>query len=111
AGCGARSAVEDDRQDAATAVVQLPEACNGLDDDLDGSVDEDFRDGIGRYVADDHCGGCDTRCRPRNPNELAVACALIDDAPSCVATSCAEGFARSSTGRCVPAWDSLCLDC
>ena len=38
------------------------ELCNGLDDDRDGSIDEDFRDGDGRYVHAAHCGACGRAC-------------------------------------------------
>ena len=38
-----------------------PEACNYLDDDCDGSTDEDFTV-LGRYVANTACGNCFTDC-------------------------------------------------
>ena len=111
AACGSRTALEDDEFDATAGPVPMTEACNGLDDDLDGMVDEDFRDDTGRYVHDDHCGVCDAACDPRDPNELSVACALVDETPACVATECAEGYAPTTAGRCAPAWDRLCLPC
>ncbi len=98
AACGSRTGTLDDDFDATPGPEPSDEVCNGLDDDLDGSVDEDFRDEIGRYVGDDNCGGCDVRCMPLDPNELSVACALIDETPICAATACAPGFALSSSG-------------
>lgn len=111
AGCGARTPVDDDFFDGAVGPTPQPETCNGLDDDLDTGVDEDFRDALGRYVHDEHCGACDAPCRPLNPNELAVTCTLIEESPVCAATACAAGYGVSSAGRCIPAWDRLCLPC
>jgi len=107
----ARTGLIDDDFDAAARPVPQPETCNGLDDDLDEGVDEDWRDEIGRYVADEHCGGCGRACAPRGPAELEVACGILEETPLCVATLCAEGFAVSSAGRCIPAWERLCLPC
>jgi len=87
------------------------EVCNGLDDDLDGEVDEPFRDERGRYVGNDHCGACGASCAPMGMLELAADCTLLDESPVCAATRCVEGYGVSSTGRCVSAWDHLCLAC
>jgi hypothetical protein len=38
------------------------EACDGFDNDCDGSIDEDFRDGQGRYNQVANCGGCGISC-------------------------------------------------
>ncbi|MCA9616730.1 MAG: hypothetical protein KC586_28420, partial [Myxococcales bacterium] len=111
AACGARS-------DLARSVdadgLERPqpgeEVCSGIDEDLDGVVDEGFRDDEGRYVHPDHCGGCGMPCRPSGA-ALSVECTVIDGAPVCAATRCAEGFVPSTTGRCVPAFDRLCLPC
>ena len=80
----------------------------GLDRDL--FVDEDFRDENGRYVHPDHCGGCNMPCRPSG-RALTVTCALIEETPTCAALTCEPGFTPSSTGRCVPIYDRLCLPC
>jgi hypothetical protein len=88
-----------------------PETCNGLDDDIDIGVDEDFRDEVGRYVTDEHCGRCDAPCAPMNASELATMCTIIDETPVCAAIECAPGFAVSTAGRCIPAYEFLCLPC
>jgi hypothetical protein len=80
----------------------------GLDRDL--FVDEDFRDPLGRYVHDDHCGGCNMPCRAGG-NVLEAACTLIEETPVCAALRCAAGLAPSRTGRCVPIYERLCLAC
>ncbi len=87
------------------------EECNGVDDDLDGQIDEDFRDEVGRYVHPDHCGGCDARCRPSRPHETAAACTVVEETAVCAATACDAGYAPSRVGRCVPLFDHLCLPC
>ncbi len=110
-GCGARTATIDDAFEAGAHAVPHDEVCNGLDDDLDGTVDEDFRDDQGRYVNDDNCGRCGNPCRPTAPHEVAASCAVIEQTAVCAATACDPGFTPSTTGQCVPAWDCLCLTC
>lgn len=79
--------------------------------DLDIFVDEDFRDEAGRYVHNAHCGGCNIPCLPQSDAELQVACDVIEETAVCTALRCAAGFTVSSTGRCVPAFDRLCMEC
>jgi hypothetical protein len=111
AGCGARSGTLDDDFDATAGPRPQPELCNGLDDDLNGIVDDGFRDELGRYVMLEHCGACGQACPGTLPHALGVECELIEETPSCVAVECERGFARSTTGQCVPAYDRLCLSC
>ena len=87
------------------------EACNGLDDDRDGVVDEGFRDAEGRYVADDACGGCGLPCGSPSPGENGLTCRILEGEPRCVATRCWGGYAENAIGRCVPAFQTLCLPC
>lgn len=68
----------------------LDEACNETDDDCDDAVDEDFRDGEGRYVDVAHCGACASACVTPGPNMVA-SCDVIEGAPTCTVT-CEEGF-------------------
>ena len=79
--------------------------------DLDLRVDEDFRDSLGRYVVDAHCGACDQPCRPSRPHELETHCGLVAESPTCMATRCDPGYTPSRTGRCVPIHERLCLAC
>jgi len=50
------------RCDAVAGTAAPVEACNLLDDTCDGTTDEDFVDGDGRYVRDTACGNCFTDC-------------------------------------------------
>ena len=82
----------------ASAVVA--ERCNGLDDDGDGAVDEDFRDALGRYLHDAHCGACGRACdapmrerRARSAASCSTACRLRGDA------SARAGFGPTRGGR------------
>jgi hypothetical protein len=99
-----------DELDAAALPVTRPEACNGLDDDADDRVDETFRDKAGRYVSDDHCGGCGQDCGS-DGHVVAASCALVDETPTCVATACTKGFAPARSGGCTQVDTRLCLEC
>ncbi len=83
------------------------EVCNRLDDDLDGQVDEVFRDAQGRYTAFEHCGVCGASCEAAGK----AACGVVGEVARCVDTACEPGFALARDGHCVPAWDYLCLRC
>ncbi len=68
----------------------LDEVCNGTDDDCDGGVDEDFRDGAGLYIARLHCGACSTPCVEPGPNMVAT-CLAVSGVATCEVV-CEEGF-------------------
>jgi hypothetical protein len=110
--CGASTGLVENDVDGGDARTPEPETCNGVDDDLDGTVDEDFRDEAGRYVGDGHCGACGALCTPDVvPNATSVSCALLEGTPVCAAVECSTGTARSSTGKCVPIGTYACLPC
>ena len=70
----------------------IEEQCNQFDDDCDGATDEDFVDGSGRFVSDEHCGACDAACRA--PGEHMVARCVVpaaSDEPRCE-VECDAGF-------------------
>ncbi|MDW8361311.1 MAG: hypothetical protein RMK74_02825 [Myxococcales bacterium] len=111
AGCGARSAPWDRVRDGGDErPVAMPETCNGLDDDLDGLLDEEWRDALGRYVSVEACGGCGRPCVP-DAIVLETRCDLVDEVPVCVAELCAPGWVPAREGGCVPAARTLCLPC
>ncbi|NOY93275.1 MAG: hypothetical protein GXP55_18980, partial [Deltaproteobacteria bacterium] len=109
--CGGRTELNEDLDSSAPVLpIPRPEVCNGLDDNLDTAVDEDFRDEQGRYVDDANCGGCGRACAP-GPHALDAVCAVLAETPTCVATACEPGFALSAGGDCVDPFDHLCLPC
>lgn len=111
AACGGRTDLRDsvDAQ-GLDAPRPGPEVCNGTDDDLDGSVDEDFRDDVGRYVGLAHCGGCNAACS-NVPGAIAVDCLVLEETPVCGATACVPGQGPTASGGCAPLFDRLCLPC
>jgi hypothetical protein len=106
--CG-RTPLPIEQSDTDAAVAD--ERCNGLDDDQDKKVDEDFRDDEGRYVSDTNCGECGNACDRLAPHASAMACGLLDEVPSCVARLCEAGYEVSRNGRCVALGERLCMPC
>ena len=108
-GCGSRSEVQVRASERGSDLG--PEVCNGLDDDGNAKVDDPFRDALGRYLHDEHCGACNQACAPSHENELEVHCRLIDQLPRCSATRCASGFAMTRDGHCARIDERVCLAC
>ncbi|MBK8170602.1 MAG: hypothetical protein IPK60_09700 [Sandaracinaceae bacterium] len=106
-----RSTLIDDHFEPGERRLPEPETCNGVDDDLDGDVDEDFKNDDGLYDTLNHCGECGHACDVPPAHARGVECALILGTPTCAATGCDPGFARAVTGNCVPSFDHLCLAC
>lgn len=71
-------------------VAAFDETCNAQDDDCDGQVDENFRDGQGRYTSTAHCGLCGNPCVSQGPN-LVATCTAQNDTARCE-SACAAGF-------------------
>ncbi|MFH1531642.1 MAG: MopE-related protein, partial [Pseudomonadota bacterium] len=102
-----------------TAPSPLPETCNGLDDDCDGGIDEDFATEIPGaepplLVYDKsvvHCGGCGVPCTAQPP-AAAVACQSEGGVAVCVVTACEDGWYPSAGKTCLPLpTANLCLPC
>jgi hypothetical protein len=108
ASCGRTAVRVPDLGDGGGAVVEL---CDGLDDDGDRKVDEDFRDALGNYLHDEHCGACGRACETPIANAAEVGCMLREGVPICAATACASGFGRAHGVDCAPLDDHLCLPC
>lgn len=107
-GCGGKTELGDiDAGEPRKLPEPREETCNRLDDDLDGDVDELFRDAEGRYVDFAHCGMCGASCAAAGKS----ACAIVGSVARCVDTECEPGFALAPDGHCTPAWDYLCLPC
>jgi hypothetical protein len=87
-----------------------PEICDGLDNDLDGEVDEPFKDDGGAYVHDLHCGACERPCLP-DAVSAAAACLAGPHGPECGATACVDGHVLTASHACVPWGERLCRPC
>ncbi|MGM0576379.1 MAG: MopE-related protein [Myxococcota bacterium] len=86
------------------------ETCNGLDDDCDGQVDEDFKAADGTWTLDAHCGGCFNACADKFPNATGT-CGGTADLPQCVVESCDEGLVKINDFLCSPPVDPSCAPC
>ncbi|QQR90086.1 MAG: hypothetical protein IPJ88_18395 [Myxococcales bacterium] len=109
--CGSRNLLVDDEVDAPIVPQGSEELCNNEDDDLDGIVDEDFRDADGRYVHTEHCGGCDRACTTSGSYVISVGCEVLDDVATCIAQQCETGYIPGRNSLCVPEEQHLCLPC
>jgi hypothetical protein len=112
--CGAKTDL--DREDAPGPEVPSaePEICDGLDNDLDGEVDESFRDGpAGAYNHLEHCGMCGLSCVESDPHAVSSSCVEVRTTVwACRPDACDPGYAPSADGsRCVPWAPVLCLPC
>ncbi len=87
-----------------------PEVCDGRDNDIDGHVDEDFKNLAGAYIADEHCGACGNACLP-NDVTTELKCVETDFGPACRALSCVDGYTPADSSTCVDRSARLCEDC
>ena len=95
-----------------TARPPSAEACNGEDDDCNGTVDDGFRDPRGRYTTLQHCGACGNDCRTAIAHATATTCDVSTDAPRCRATACEAGYFPYEDGAlCLELPDTLCFPC
>jgi hypothetical protein len=65
-------------------------ACDKLDNDCNGTVDDLWLDPFGRYVSDENCGSCGYSCVGRLPNATST-CSITDSFPVCVISECHPG--------------------
>ncbi len=90
----------------------VEEACDLLDNDCDGSTDEDFTDDQGRYTTPEHCGACGNDCTERFALAAETACEVDEQgAARCVVVSCIPGYTRAGPTACIPLDSSLCQPC
>ncbi len=107
-GCGRSDIV--DSYTAPTGPESSDEICDGLDNNLNGTVDEPFLDENGLYLHVDHCGACKNQC-VTNDVTVSVDCGLLHWAPQCLATSCIESHTVSRSHTCVNRSERLCRNC
>jgi hypothetical protein len=86
------------------------EACDGMDNDCDGRIDEDWSSDAGLYMDVEHCGGCGIRCAEVLPSALSTECVLEGERAVCAIAECASEL-REIAGACVAAVSIACLPC
>ena len=65
--------------DCATPV----EACDGVDNDCDGEIDEGFKGPSGQYTQVEHCGGCGLSCLALSFDNAQPTCNATGPVPTC----------------------------
>lgn len=73
------------------AATPAAEVCDGVDNNCDGAVDEDWREaGSGAYMSDTACGDCSVDCTANDSPSATWTCDATGE-PTCV-FSCQAGF-------------------
>lgn len=93
-----------------TAATPIAEICNGVDDDCDGEVDEDFKNAEGKYASLTDCGACFKTCLDIFPH-ATPACDASQVIPRCVVAQCDEGYYKLNDYQCIPIGHTICETC
>ena len=95
-------------------VCQAPEPsaeiCDYQDNDCDGQVDEDFKQGEEKYHLDSHCGTCNNECADAIPHATGE-CDPTYLIPKCVVAQCDDDYFQVSPFQCVVPPDTTCQAC
>ena len=94
-----------------SAAVASEEVCDFVDNDCDGTADEDFKDDAGKYSSDLHCGTCNLVCGDTIPNGLVEYCDGTKPTPKCVVSECEEDYFMVNEYQCVETPDVTCFPC
>ena len=89
----------------------VAEACDFVDNDCDGQVDEDYKDAEGKYSTAQHCGTCNSTCGGTIANALSEKCDGTKAKPQCVVDECKVGFFKLNPFQCVEKPDVTCVSC
>ena len=88
------------------------ESCNGVDDNCDGNIDENFRDENGIYNQKENCGACGQNCDLLMLHAIATECRVKDGTASCRVTACEPGyFPYNDDATCMALPGNLCMAC
>ncbi len=93
------------------AAEPAAEACDFKDNDCDGGTDEVFKNALGKYAAQEHCGTCNATCGGAIANSATEKCDITKAIPQCVATACKDGFFLVNEFQCVNAPNVGCSPC
>ncbi|MBN2671285.1 MAG: hypothetical protein JXX29_06415 [Deltaproteobacteria bacterium] len=85
--------------------------CDGIDNDFNGIVDDDYVSSDGQYIASQHCGRCYQNCE-QLPHSLGASCEVVDGVPICIAQSCEPGYTPSRSNTACTAFQTrVCASC
>ena len=88
------------------------ESCDGVDNNCDGAIDEDFVDASGAYFTKQHCGGCGIDCDATIPFSTQTACVVEAGEARCIVTECEVGYFPYEDGAfCLQLPETLCHPC
>ncbi len=93
------------------AAEPSPDICDTLDNDCDGSTDEDFRDEQGKYFQTENCGSCGVNCNGMFAHAVEIKCSMESELPVCAIAKCEPGYLLVSDTLCLPAIHHLCEPC
>jgi hypothetical protein len=87
------------------------ERCDGIDNDCDQKIDENFHNAEGVFTDPANCGSCGVRCDEVFPSASSTQCVVRDGEAMCEITECPEGEVLAGTGACVMTVAVACLPC